>query len=97
MLNSPANAERDIITDFVPGLDKIDLSPIDADLTLSGNQAFTFIGNANFNGSGAQVRFFTSNANLFVQAEINGDGNITADLEIELLGITTISAIDFIL
>src|SRR5262249_18197472 len=35
---------RDIITDFTPGQDKIDLSGIDANPTRKGDQAFRFIG-----------------------------------------------------
>lgn len=45
----------DTITDFERGLDKIDLSLIDAQPKTSGNQAFTFIGAADFT-AGGQVR-----------------------------------------
>ena len=37
-------ATRDVITDFTEGGDKIDLSAIDADKSLAGNQVFHFIG-----------------------------------------------------
>ena len=37
-------ATRDVITDFVEGTDKIDLSGIDADTGTANNQAFSFIG-----------------------------------------------------
>jgi serralysin len=40
------NLSLDIITDFVSGTDKIDLSGIDANSLVSGDQAFTFVGNA---------------------------------------------------
>ena len=36
----------DVITDFQKGLDKIDLSGIDANMTLGGDQAFTFRGSS---------------------------------------------------
>ncbi len=59
---------RDVITDFVPGVDKIDLSGVDAyqwtNPDVSGNQAFSFIYTADFgppNGlfiNSAEVRFF---------------------------------------
>ncbi|MBY5281039.1 M10 family metallopeptidase C-terminal domain-containing protein, partial [Anabaena sp. PCC 7938] len=94
---SQVGVTRDIFTDFTSGVDKIDFSSIDADILLAGNQAFTFIGSAAFNGSGPQVRFSTSGGNLFLQAEINGDGNFTADMEIQLTGLTTILASDIIL
>ena len=35
---------RDMITDFLLGVNKLDLSAIDANLSITGNQAFTFIG-----------------------------------------------------
>lgn len=37
---SPANSGRDIIMDFTSGTDKVDLSFIDANLSVSGSQAF---------------------------------------------------------
>ncbi len=38
---SPEGNNRDLITDFTPGSDKLDLSTIDANLNIAGNQAFT--------------------------------------------------------
>ena len=39
---------RDIITDFTHGQDKIDLSAIDANTRVAGNQAFTWRGTGDF-------------------------------------------------
>ena len=50
---SPDAASRDIITDFINGTDRIDLSAIDANSTTIGNNAFTFIGTGAFAGGGA--------------------------------------------
>jgi Ca2+-binding RTX toxin-like protein len=47
---------RDVIRDFTPGLDKIVLGPIDADVWSPGNQAFTFIGTAGFSGVAGELR-----------------------------------------
>ncbi|MEH2280480.1 MAG: M10 family metallopeptidase C-terminal domain-containing protein [Nostoc sp.] len=94
---SQVGVSRDILTDFTSGFDKIDLSAIDAELSVFGNQAFNFIGTAAFTGTAGEVRYFTSGSNLFVQAEINNDGNTIADLEIQLNGLSTIAATDFIL
>jgi Ca2+-binding RTX toxin-like protein len=94
---SAVGAQRDVILDLTGGFDKLDLSFIDADLNIAGNQAFTFIGTNNFTGIAGEVRFFTSGANLILQAEINGDGNIAADMEIQLNGLASISAADIIL
>jgi Ca2+-binding RTX toxin-like protein len=96
-LESTVGTQRDVILDFSRGFDKLDLSAIDANLNIVGNQSFTFIGNNNFTGTQAEVRFYTSGSNLIVQAEINGDGNRIADMEIQLNGLASISAADIIL
>jgi len=96
---STVGANRDIITDFAHNSDDMDVSSIDADLNVAGNQAFTFIGNVAFTGTAGEVRFFTSGADVIVQVEIQGDGNQTADMEIQLTGAAAvgINANDFIL
>ncbi len=94
---------RDIITDFadggLAGGDLIDLSAFDTD----GNTATTdvaFIGSASFEGSGsgtniAEVRYVVAGGNAIV--EVDTDGNGSADFQIQLTGVTTLSAQDFIL
>jgi serralysin len=85
----------DIITDFVAGTDKIDLSLIDASATLSGNQAFLF-GGANSNTVANSVTWFESGGNTIVQADFNG--NTTADVQIVLTGLNlNLQATDFLL
>ena len=86
---------RDTITDFNgAATDRIDLSTIDADSVLGGNNVFTFIGAAAFTGLG-QVRAFTSGANTIV--DINTTGSNAADLRILLTGLHTLDPADFIL
>ena len=101
--STPDAAGRDIIRGFAPGssqvpvVDRIDLSAIDADTTVSGNQTFEFIGEAGRNNGftdAGQVRIVTG-ALTFVQAEVNGDG--IPDLEILLEGQLTLGAEDFFL
>lgn len=79
------------------GFDRIDLSAIDSNLNMAGNQAFDFIGNAPFNGVGnGQVRYDA--ASNLIQAEIQGDGNIIVDLEIQsTVNFAALTASDFIL
>jgi serralysin len=51
----------DVITDFVSGSDKIDLSGIDANIKLAGDQAFTFRGsNANKNAGDLTFKVYES-------------------------------------
>jgi Ca2+-binding RTX toxin-like protein len=82
----------DIITDFSQGLDKIDLSGIDANPGLSGNQAFNFVGTSPFSGAAGELRYQASGGNTHVFGSVNGG---TADLEILLSGAYTLQASNF--
>jgi Ca2+-binding RTX toxin-like protein len=90
LTDSPIGAGRDVISDFSSADgDKIDLSTLDANTGVSGNQAFTFIGDAAFSAAG-QIRF----ADGVLQGNVNGD--VVADFEIGLIGVTSLTASDFI-
>ncbi|HEX8241682.1 MAG TPA: Calx-beta domain-containing protein [Allosphingosinicella sp.] len=76
---------RDEIKDFNAG-DLIDLSRIDANTLVDGDQAFTFIGNADFSHTAGELRF--ENISLggtvwLVQGDIDGNG--VADFEVQLI------------
>lgn len=88
---------RDIIQDFQHGVDKLDLSTIDANANLAGNQAFTFIGGAEFGFHAGEMRTFVSSVtgNLCVAVDVHGDGK--SDLNIELPGVSVLSASDIVL
>jgi Ca2+-binding RTX toxin-like protein len=90
--NTPAIA--DLITDFTVGVDDVDLSGIDANSALAGDQAFSFIGTASFSAAG-QLRYYQSAGNTFVEANV--DASIGADFTVELSGTLTPTAADFIL
>ena len=91
---------RDIITDFTHGVDKIDLSAIDANTLAAGNQAFTWRGTGNFTAAPGQLieRLYdpvgTANDKTIIYGDINGDAR--ADFQIELTGLKTITVSDFI-
>jgi Ca2+-binding RTX toxin-like protein len=90
--NTPTSA--DLITDFAVGVDDIDLSGIDADSALAGDQAFTFIGTAAFSAAG-QIRLSSSDGDTYVEANV--DTTIGADFVLHLTGNISLSAADFIL
>jgi Ca2+-binding RTX toxin-like protein len=85
--------------DWVSGA-RFDLSHISAGLG-GGNFQFHFIGNAAFTQSGltdlAQVRlsYDAANGHTFIEVEVDGDG--VADMVIQLNGLHTLTASDFIL
>lgn len=100
-------ADRDVIKDFkkttANGFDLIDLSLIDAKQAAGGsNDAFVFRATkgAAFTGEG-QIRWFQENragtANDKTIIEGNVDADLGADFQIELKGLVTLKATDFVL
>ena len=82
----------DVITDFLIGQDKIDISKIDANTALAGNQAFTGL-------IGANVEF-TKAGQLRLNAGVlygNTDKDGAAEFSIALTGVMKISVTDFVL
>jgi hypothetical protein len=82
----------DRIVDFARG-DRIDLSAIDANTAIDGDQAFTFVGNAAFSGVAGELRIGSNGANTFVFADVDGDK--TADFAIVLANLTDPSVLAF--
>jgi hypothetical protein len=68
---------------------------------VAGDQAFTFIGYNNgsapaFTGVAGQLRAYTNTAGVtFAEADTNGD--LVADLQIQIFGVHTMAASDFVL
>ncbi|MNV36645.1 Bifunctional hemolysin/adenylate cyclase precursor [compost metagenome] len=86
------SATWDIITDFVRGADKIDLSTLDANTVTTTNEAFTSI-----IGSTAA---FSAAGQLKVSAGVlygNTDADSAAEFAIQIVGVNSVSTADFIL
>ncbi|MFG1379946.1 type I secretion C-terminal target domain-containing protein, partial [Xanthobacter autotrophicus] len=65
----------DTITDFSAAQgDRIDLSQIDANTTVGGNQDFTFLGTAAFTGHAGELRETAVAGGYLVSGDLNGDG-----------------------
>ncbi|WP_316675778.1 hypothetical protein [uncultured Tolumonas sp.] len=86
-----SDTTRDVITDFTCGLDKIDLSTIDANTTLAGDQAFSFV--TSFTSTPGQVSY--SGGIIY----LNTDNDTAAEYQIQLTGSVppSLSTSDFIL
>jgi hypothetical protein len=79
------SALRDGIQDFALG-DRIDLSTIDANVLIEGNQAFSFVGNAAFSKTAGELRFDNiSSGGPIWMVQGDTDGNGVSDFELVLV------------
>jgi len=87
----------DRITDFSSAdRDRIDLSRVDADTAIAGDQVFTFIGGARFSATAGELRSQTlSSGDTYVYGDTNGDR--LTDFVLRLDGAVTLSAASFLL
>ncbi len=91
-LADTGTAAPDLIMDFVSGVDLIDLSALDANATLAGDQAFTAViaSTANFTATG-QLKLL--GGVLYGNTDANYS---TSELAIRLNGITSVALANFI-
>lgn len=89
-------AHRDTITDFDSSEgDVIDLSGIDAQTDVSGDQSFTLIGDADFSGTAGELRVWQTSSGTQIAGDVDGDG--VQDFRITLTGEVDLTASDFLL
>ncbi|HYJ31108.1 MAG TPA: calcium-binding protein [Allosphingosinicella sp.] len=87
-------AARDGIQDFTLG-DLLDLSGIDADLQVDGDQAFTFV-TGPFTGAG-QLRIVGSGGLVTVEADTDGNGIADFEISVVVADSHPLAVIDFVL
>lgn len=85
----------DKVTDFATG-DRLDVYDLDANLALTGNQAFAFIGTSAFSAPG-QIRYFTDATAGTTTIQGSNDADTTLEFSILLTGVRTMAAADFVL
>jgi Ca2+-binding RTX toxin-like protein len=86
----------DEITDFsLKQKDRIDLTAIDANTKVSGDQAFKFMGTAAFDGKAGEVRYEKHGTSSYVYADVNGDKK--ADFHFVIDNITKVTGDFFLL
>ena len=94
---------RDVITDFTRGQDVFNFAAIDANPSVAGDQAFSFLvaQGAAFTGARGQIRWVQENPagavndKTIVMGDLNGDR--VADFHVELTGLINLGASDFAL
>lgn len=97
------SGKRDVIRDWDPAADYIDLRNIDAKEPSAADNAFTFIAaeGSSFSGAKGELRWDaqnnagTSNDRTLVLGDVDGDGR--ADFILEIKGLHTMRAVDFLL
>ncbi|MCA8838478.1 MAG: M10 family metallopeptidase C-terminal domain-containing protein, partial [Proteobacteria bacterium] len=79
---------RDIITDFLSGADRVDLSGIDANAAVTGNQAFTLIGATSTFTAAQQLAYHYEVLNSVEYTVIEGNVNasLSADFQLAVQG-----------
>ncbi|MEJ5990430.1 M10 family metallopeptidase C-terminal domain-containing protein [Ramlibacter sp. PS3R-8] len=85
-------ATRDVISDFVRGQDVIDLAGIDADTGTAANDAFRYIGAADFSAD--------ATGELRLEGGIlygSTDEDAAAEFSIEVVGVTALGAADLVM
>jgi Ca2+-binding RTX toxin-like protein len=83
----------DTILDFEKS-DVIDLSAVDA-IEGSADNAFTFIGTGDFSETAGELRYAANAYGVTVEGDTDGDG--AADFSIDVLGVASLKAADFLL
>lgn len=92
--DSVVGSNRDVITDYHRNEDVIDLSSIDANVLVPGNQAFSWIGTAAFSAAG-QLRYFFSDHDTIIEGSVDGDSD--PEFQIAINAHFNPNEVDFIL
>ena len=85
----------ELITDFAHGVEAIDLSGLDANLGVAGNQVFAYVGSAAFTASG-QLRFVQAAGNTSIMICTDFASDPLGNFAIELNGNIALTAVDFV-
>lgn len=94
--DSLPGGNRDIITDFEQGIDKIDLIGIDADISTGADEDFKLITGALGTNPG-EIRVVQNVASGITIISGSIDADSTAEFQIELTGLFTLTVADFFL
>ena len=90
--SSAASGQHDRIMDFAAGVDRIDLSGIDAISGTAGYDQFHFMGTAGFTGSAGDLNYFYNSSLVVTTLQGDTNGDRVADFAIDLSGNVVISA-----
>ncbi|WP_294337636.1 serralysin family metalloprotease [uncultured Sphingomonas sp.] len=83
-LSDSTSTAIDRLLDFTSGTDRIDLSAIDANPNVSGDQAFTRV--SAFSGAAGQITFAFNSTTGFTRISVDADGDRVPDMVIDVRG-----------
>lgn len=86
--------KRDKINQFDSGEDKIDLSSVDGNTAIAGNQSLGFSNAPNANNA---IWLVDAGKNVLVRADVNGDGNADFEIQVNNVSGTGLAEADFLL
>jgi Ca2+-binding RTX toxin-like protein len=92
--DSLVGPRRDVIKDFLVGADQIDLTAIDANTGLAGDQAFDFIGSDAFTGTAGELQAKPWGIHTMVSGDVDGNG--LANFQILVTGHIALQETDFL-
>jgi Ca2+-binding RTX toxin-like protein len=87
-------ASSDLITDFKVGIDKIYLAGLQGLPALAADDHWHFVGTKYFTGAALEIRTYASGSNTIVAFDLDGD--MKADMAIDLSGSLSLTASDFL-
>ncbi len=90
-----AGGLTDRIDDFRSGEDRLDFTTIDAVAGTARNDAFVYLGRAEFDGAAGRLRYALTDTTTRIEADIDGDR--VADLRVDLTGRIELTQTDFLL
>jgi Ca2+-binding RTX toxin-like protein len=95
VFDTAREANGDTIRDFNGSDDIIKLSGIDANTSVSGNQAFKFIGTQGFHKTAGELKAYEVKGNTYIAGDTDGNGY--ANFTIKVLGDHSFTKGDFVL
>lgn len=79
-----AGSTCDVIFDFRASEgDRIDLSYIDANTKIVGDQGFTFLGTKTFSGKAGELRYEKKASDTYIYADVNGDKKVDFSIHLD--------------
>ena len=94
-LTDSVAGSADEIIGFQSGVDKIDLSRLDANSNADGDQAFAWIGGAAFHGVAGELRAYDVGSTRWIEGDTDGDGD--GDFAFMFQTVTPLEQSDFLL